>query len=328
MKAIRYHTYGSPDVLTLQDVALPVVGDDDVLVRVRAASVNPLDWHFMRGVPQAMRVTAGLRRPRGHGLGADLAGHVEAVGRNVSRLKPGDEVSGCYDVTSTGIGTLAEYAAVSQELAVLRKPAGLTFGEAASVPMAALTALQGLRDKGRLRPGQRVLINGAAGGVGTFAVQLAKALGAEVTGVCSGGNVELVRSLGADEVIDYAKEDFVRDGRRYDVILDNAGSRSLAECRRVLAPTGIYLANSGSGRGWLGPLGRAVKVSVLSPFVRQTLLTFLVRSKQEDLAFVHELIEAGKVTPVIDRTYPLSEAAEAIRHLEEGHAKGKIVITL
>jgi NADPH:quinone reductase-like Zn-dependent oxidoreductase len=246
MKAIRYYAYGPPSVLTLQDVGMPTVGDDDVLVRVQAAAVNAGDWHFMRGSPYIFRAMAGLTRPKANGLGADFAGHVEAVGANVTALQPGDEVFGCGD------GTLAEYITVPQNGAILKKPGNLTFEQAAAAPTAAITALLGLRDKGRVQPGQRVLINGAAGGVGTFAIQIAKTLGAEVTGVCSTGNVDLIRSIGADHVIDYTKQNFTQEPQRYDLILDNIGNHSLTACRRALTPRGAYIPNSGTGGRWVG----------------------------------------------------------------------------
>ena len=327
MRAIRYYRYGPPDVLELQDIDVPAVGDDEVLVRVRAASVNPLDWHFMRGAPYLVRAMAGLSRPRASAarLGADMAGSVEAVGTNVTEFRPGDQVFGGLEDR----GTLAEYISIRQDAAVLAKPAGLTFEQAASVPVAGCTALQALRDKGQVRPGHKVLINGASGGVGTFAVQLAKAFGAEVTGVCSTQNAELVASIGADQVIDYAREDFTRTGRRYDLLVDIAGNRTLAETRRVLAPKGVLVGVGGPNKGrWIGPLGRSVRMALLSPAVSQRMVFFLARQNKADLAVLRELLEAGKVTPVVDRTYALSEVAEAIGYLEEGHARGKVAITV
>ena len=324
MKAIRYYRYGSPDVLELRDVDLPAVNDDEVLVRVRAASVNPLDFHFMRGTPYVVRAQAGLSRPKVHGLGADMAGQVEAVGRNVTGFQPGDEVFGAR----LG-GMFAEYASVRQDAAILPKPANLTFEQAAAVPVAALTALQALRDKGRIQPGHKVLVNGAAGGVVAFAVQLAKAFGAEVTGVCGTGNVELVRSIGADEVVDYTREDFTRTGRRYDLLIDVAGSKSLADSRRVLNPKGVLVGVGGPLKGrWIRPLMRPVAMLVLSPVVSQRMVPLLASQSRDDLAVLSELLDAGKVTPVIDRTYPLPDVPEAIRYLEEGHARGKVVITV
>jgi len=254
-----------------------------------------------------------------------MAGSVEAVGANVTEFRPGDQVFGGLDDR----GTLAEYISIRQDAAVLAKPARLTFEQAASVPVAGCTALQALRDKGQVRPGHKVLINGASGGVGTFAVQLAKAFGAEVTGVCSTQNAELVASIGADQVIDYAREDFTRAGRRYDLLVDIAGNRTLAETRRVLAPKGVLVGVGGPNKGrWIGPLGRSVRMALLSPAVSQRMVFFLARQNKADLAVLRELLEAGKVTPVVDRTYPLSEVAEAIGYLEEGHARGKVAITV
>jgi len=327
MKAIRYDAYGSPDVLQLQTVDMPAIGSDDVLVRVRAASVNPLDWHFMRGKPYIARLQAGLVQPKpgARQLGADMAGSVEAVGSNVTRFAPGDEVFGGL----ARLGTLAEYISVPQDGVVLHKPASMTFEQAAAVPVAGFTALQALRDKGRLQAGQKVLVNGAAGGVGTFAVQIAKALGAEVTGVCSTANVGMVGSIGADHVVDYTKADYTSGGQRYDLLVDIAGNRTLAECRRVLAPAGVMVGVGAPDKGrWLGPAARAVKMILLSPVVSQRLVVFLARQRRDDLAVLRDLLEAGKVTPVIDRTYPLSAVADAIAYLEKGHARGKVVITI
>jgi NADPH:quinone reductase-like Zn-dependent oxidoreductase len=323
LKAITYHEYGPPDALEFEDVDAPVVKDDEVLVRVRAASVNPRDWHFMRGVPYFMRAQAGLRRPKSSLLGSDVAGQVEAAGTAVTRFHPGDEV-----FAHVQEGGFAEYAAVPEESLGL-KPANLTFEQAAAVPLAGLTALQGLRDQGRVRPGQKVLIIGAAGGVGTFAVQLAKHFGADVTGVCSTRNLDLVRSIGADHVIDYTREDFTEGGQRYDLIFQLAGTRSPSDLRRALTPKGTLLLSSGESDGrWVGPMDRILKALVLAPFVSQRLSSFLAKSTTEDLQVLKELIEAGKVSPVIDRTYPQSEVPEAIRYLEEGHARGKVVVTV
>jgi NADPH:quinone reductase-like Zn-dependent oxidoreductase len=323
VKAITYHRYGSPEVLEFQEVDEPLVHDDDVLVRVRAASANPRDWHFMRGLPAFMRLQFGLRKPKHGGLGSDVAGQVEAVGRNVTRFRPGDEVYA--DVV---MGGFAEYTSVPETF-LAPKPANLTFEQAAAVPLAALTALQGLRDHGRVQPGQRVLVIGAAGGVGTFAVQLAKWLGAEVTGVCSTRNLDLVRSLGADHVVDYTEGDFTRGGQRYDLVFQLAGTSSPSDLRRVLTPTGTLLLSSGESDGRLiGPVDRIIKALLLAPFVRQRLVPFEAKRSGQDLQLMRELIEAGTVTPVIDRTYPLSDVPEAIRYLEQGHARGKVVITL
>ena len=322
MKAIVYSNYGSPDVLKCEEIEKPTAGDNEVLIKVRAASVNPYDWHFMRGTPYAVRIPAGLRKPKVTRLGADVAGQVEAVGRNVTQFKPSDEVFG------TCRGAFAEYACTS-ESALVMKPDNVTLEQAASVPIAAFTALQGLRDKGQIQPGQRVLINGAAGGVGTFAVQIAKSFGAYVTGVCSTRNVDMVRSIGADRVIDYTQEDFTNSGQRYDLIFDSVGNHSLLACRRVLNPKAIYIAVGGpSGRWMIGPLASAITALVLSRFVNQKFVTFIAKRSKEDLTMMHDLMEAGKVTPVIDKRYRLSEVPEAIRYLEEGHARGKVVITL
>ena len=327
VKAIRFDRYGPPDVLDLRDLDMPAIGDDEVLVRVRAASVNPLDWHFMRGEPFLVRMLAGMSRPRAgaNQLGADMAGSVEAVGKNVAEFRAGDEVFGGLEDR----GTLAEYISVRQDGVVVSKPANLTFEQAASVPVAAFTALQALRDKAQVRAGQKVLVNGASGGVGTFAVQLAKAFGAEVTGVCSTPNVDLVASLGADHVVDYTGQDFTRTGLRYDVLIDIAGNRRLADTRRVLAPTGVLVGVGGPNKGrWIGPLSRMARMVVLSPVVSQRLVSFLAHQNKDDLLVVREFLETEKVRPVIDKTYPLTEVAEAIGYLEEGHARGKVVITV
>ena len=322
MQAAVYTRYGPPDVVQITDVERPVPKDDKVLIKVRAASVNPYDWHFMRGTPYFVRIGAGLRKPKITRLGVDVAGQVEAVGRNVTQFKPGDHVFGSCR------GAFAEYACAS-ELALVTKPNNVTFEQAAAASVAVRTALQGLRDKGQIQPGQRVLINGAAGGVGTFAVQIAKSFGADVTGVCSTRNVDMVRSIGADRVIGYIQEDFTKSGQRYDLIFDCVGNHSLLACRRVLTPKGIYIAVGGpSGRWMIGPLARAITAPVLSRFVSQKLSMVLARPSKEDLTFLHQLMKAGKVTPVIDRSYSLSEVPEAIRYLEEGHAQGKVVITL
>ncbi len=321
MQAIVTTRYGSPDVLQLKEVARPVVEDDRVLVRVRAASVNPYDWHMLRGLPYIVRLGEGLRKPKRTGLGIDVAGQVEAVGKQVTQFQPGDEVFG-------GCGNaFAEYVRPREQFLV-PKPANLSFEQAAAVPTAGWTALQGLRDHGQLQAGQRVLINGASGGVGTFAVQLAKAFGAEVTGVCSTRNVDLVRSIGADHVIDYTREDFTRQGQRYDLVLDAVGNRSLSAYRRALQPRGtLVLVGAPKGR-WVGPLAPLLKARILAPFVSQRMVWFLAQQTQADLRVLKELIEAGKVMPVIDRTYPLRETPEAIRYLEAGHARGKVVITV
>jgi len=321
MKAIVYHEYGSPDVLELKEIDMPVVKDDEVLVRIRASSANPADWHFMRGVPYVMRPQSGLRKPKNGFLGRDIAGEVEAVGKDVTGFRPGDEV-----FANVGSGGFAEYASVPEAFLV-QKPVNLTFEQAAAVPLAALTALQGLRDAGHLQPKQKLLIIGASGGVGTFAVQVAKSLGADVTGVCSTRNVEMVRSLGANHVIDYTQADFTQSGEKYDLIFQLAGTSSPSDLRRSLTSEGTLVLSSGDSDGrWIGPVDRLVKAVVLSPFVSQKLGSFLAKENKEDLQSLKELIEAGDVTPVIDRTYSLSETPEAIRYLEEGHARGKVVV--
>ena len=314
MKAIVYERYGSPDVLELRDVDKPGVADDGVLVRIRAASANPYDWHFMRGKPYFTRLMFGLLKPRAHGFGADLAGEVEVVGKDVTRFRPGDAVFG------EGAGAFAEYACVP-ERSLAKKPANLTFEQAAAVPMAGVTALQGLRDSGKIRAGQKVLVLGASGGVGTFAVQIAKAFGAEVTGVCSTKNVEMVRKIGADHVVDYTRDDFTRSGVCYDLLLDTIGNRSLRECRRVLSPKAVYVHVGGR-------MARVLELPIVSPFVSQNLVQLIAKRNKDDLEILSGLIEAGKIAPVIDRAYPLNEVPEAIGYLEEGHARGKIVITV
>jgi len=322
MKAIVYRCYGSADVLEFEDVNKPTPADDEVLVKVVAASVNPLDWHFMRGTPYILRLMSGLSAPNETSLGVDFAGTVEAVGSNVKRFKPGDEVFG------GGNGAFAEYITVGEDAALAMKPANLSFRQAASVPIAALTALQALRDSGKLESGQKVLINGASGGVGTFAVQIAKSFGAEVTGVCSTRNVEMVRSIGADHVFDYTEEDYTESGQRYDLIIDMVGNHSLSANRRALKPEGIFVIVGGGKGNWLGPMMNPIKALLMSPFVDQEFVMILARLHQDDLAILGDLMQAGKVTPVIDRRYPLSEVPAAIRYSEEGHARGKIVIDL
>jgi NADPH:quinone reductase-like Zn-dependent oxidoreductase len=321
MKAIVYCDYGSPDVLKLEDVEKPAPDSGQVLIRVRAAAVNPLDWHYMRGTPYIARLGMGLRKPKSTRLGVDFAGVVESVGPNVTQFKPGDEVFGART------GALAEYVTAREDRVVL-KPANLTFEQAAAAPVAAITALQGLRDQGRIQPGQKVLINGASGGVGTFAVQIAKSFGAEVTGVCSTRNVEMVRSIGADHVIDYTKEDFTRTSQHYDLILDMVGNHSLLKLRRVLRPEGKYIMVGGRSGRWIAPFPRALSARMLSWFVSQDMRFFVAQLNKEDLTTLHDLMQAGKVTPVIDRRYSLSEAPEAIRYLEAGHARGKVIIAV
>ena len=322
MKAIIHNTYGSPDVLELQEIDKPDPTDDEVLVRVRAASVNPVDWYSLTGTPYVGRMQMGLRKPKSSSVRIDFAGTVEAVAGNVTEFRPGDEVFGRS-------GAFAEYVCARADEALALKPANLTFEQAAAVPLAALTALQALRDTGQLQPGQKVLINGASGGVGTFAVQIAKALGAEVTGVCSTRNVDLVRSLGADHVIDYTQEDFTRSGRRHDLMLDLAGSRSWSACRRVLNPQAtLVIVGAPKGNRLLGPLGHIARILLAALRSSQKAVFFIAKINKEDLVVLRELLEAGKVTPVIDRRYELSDIADALRYLGEGHAQGKIVLTV
>ena len=326
MKAIVRDKYGTPDVLELKDIDKPVLGDDEVLVRVHATSVNPADWHLLRGEPYIARLQLGLRKPKDRVLGCDVAGRLEAVGKDVTMLRAGDEVFGSPFMH--GLGAFAEYVCVSEGL-LASKPATLSFEQAATVPLAAMTALQGLRDHGRIEAGHRVLIVGASGGVGTFAVQIAKYFDAEVTGVCSTRNVEMVRSLGTDHVIDYTREDFTQSGQKYDLIFQLAGTRSPSECRRALTSDGTLVLSSGESDGrWIGPVDRIIKALVLSPFVSEKMASFTVKPDRDDLQFLRQLIEAGTLTPVIDSTYPLAEVPEAIRYLEKGHARGKVVITV
>jgi len=323
MKAIVRETYGSADVLELRDIDKPEIADDEVLVRVHAAGADRGVWHVMTGLPYPIRLAGyGLRAPNNPVIGMDVAGVVEAVGKDVTRFQPGDAVFGI------GKGTFAEYAR-APENKLAPKPANLSFDQAAVVAISGLTALQGVRDHGKLEPGQQVLIIGASGGVGTYAVQLAKAFGAEVTAVCSTPKVELARSLGADHVVDYTREDFAKGEQRFDVILDTGGNSSLSRLRRVLVPKGrlVIVGGETSGR-WLGGSDRQIRALALSPFVSQTLKTFVCKENHEDMLVLTELIEAGKVTPAIDRTYPLAEAPNAIRYLDEGRARGKVVITI
>jgi len=321
MKAVVRDRYGSSEVLKLDEVEKPELVDDGVLVRVHASSVNRGDWYFMTGRPWAARPTMGLLRPKSRLIGGDFAGTVEAVGKDVTELQPGDEVFGGRS------GSFAEY--VCARMGIARKPANLTFEEAAAVPIAALTALQGLRDHGQLQPGQSVLVNGASGGVGTFAVQIAKALGAEVTAVCSTRNVEQARSLGADHVIDYSREDFTRSGGRYDLLFDNAGSRSWSACRRVLEPHGtLVLIGAPKADPLFGPLRHVARIRLASMRGSQKAVFFIAKFNKPDMAVLRELLEAGKVTPVVECRYELSEVADALRYMGEGHAQGKIVITV
>ncbi len=325
MKAIVYCDYGVANI-KLENIAKPTPTDDQLLVKVRAASVNPYDWHFIEGTPKFIRLIAtGLRKPKDPRLGVDFAGTVEAVGKNVTQYKPGDDVFGGRG------GAFAEYVCPRADRAVAIKPANISFEQAASVNIAGITALQAVRDKGKIQPGQKVLINGASGGVGTFAVQIAKSLGADVTGVCSTRNLDLVRSLGADHVIDYTKEDFTKGDQRYDVILDNVANHSLSECRRVLTPNGKYVMIGGGGaneQGFFGVMMRPLKAMVMAPFVSQEMGMMMADMNHKDLSVLADMMESGKIKPVIDRTYKLSEVPEAVRYVEEGHARGKVVITM
>jgi NADPH:quinone reductase-like Zn-dependent oxidoreductase len=323
MKAIVYRCYGPPAVLHLEDIAKPSPADDRMLIKVHAASVNPLDWHYMRGEPFVVRPMAGLGSPNSIHMGVDFAGTVESVGKNVTRFKPGDEVFGGRD------GAFAQYVSVAQKGSLSLKPANVTFEQAAAVPIAAVTALQALRDKGRIQPGQNVLINGASGGVGTFAVQLAKAFGATVTGVSSTKNLALVRSIGADHVIDYTQEDFTAGAQRYDLIIDTVGTHSLLDYRRVLTPHGALVMVGSTDKGrWIGAFSSSIHAALISPFVSQKFVFMLADLRQADLDTLGDLMREGKVTPVIDRRYPLSEVPEAMRYVELGHARGKVVISV
>jgi NADPH:quinone reductase-like Zn-dependent oxidoreductase len=321
MKAIVQDKYGSPDVLELGEIDRPAVGENGLLVRVHAAAVNAGDWRIMRGLPYITRLGFGLRGPRVNVRGLDVAGTVEVVGKNVTQFQPGDEVFGWC------LRAFAEFVYAGEKNFV-SKPENFTFEQAAAVPGAAFTALHGLRDRGEIQPGQKVLINGAGGGIGTFGVQIAKSFGAHVTGVCSTAKLDLVRSIGADEVVHYTEDDFTQSGQRYDLILDIPANRSLSDCRRALTPRGTYVLVGGSKGRWLGPLGRVIRTLLVSPLVRQRLRPLISQGNNEDLVFLKELIECGKVTPIVGRTYALSEVPEAIRHLEEGHAEGKVVITI
>lgn len=321
MRAIVHNTYGSPDVLEFQEIEKPELIDDGVMVRVWAASINPADLYTLTGKPLLVRVRAGLGKPKNNRLGIDFAGTVEAVGKDVTAFHIGDEVFGGES------GALAEYVCIRDGFAL--KPSNLTFEEAAAVPVAAITALQGLRDKGQIQSGQKVLINGASGGVGTFAVQIAKVFGAEVSAVCSPRNVELVRSLGADHIIDYTCEDFTQSDQRYDLILDVAGSKSWSQYRRVLNARGtLVIVGAPKGNALLGPLDHIAKVRLASLRSSQNVLFFIAQINQADMMVLREFLESGKVKPVIDKRYELSEMADAFRYLGEGHARGKIVLTM
>ena len=322
MKAMVYGCYGSPDVVKLADVQKPTPVDDQVLVKVHAAAVNPLDYHYVHGTPYIIRLESGIGSPTNPRLGVDFAGTVEAVGKSVTHFRPGDEVFGGRT------GAFGEYVTVRESRAVVLKPTNMTFEQAAAVPIAAVTALQALRDYGKIQSGQKVLINGASGGVGTFAVQIAKSFGAEVTGVCSGRNTDMVRNIGADFVVDYTKEDFTQGDKHYDLIIDTVGTHGLLEYKRVLNPKGIYVLVGGPVGNWLSPWDALIKTSFLSPFVSQTFVWMIADLNQADLGFLHDLMQAGKLTPVIDRTYPLSAVPDAIHYVEQGHARGKVVIDL
>jgi NADPH:quinone reductase-like Zn-dependent oxidoreductase len=322
MKGLVQRCYGAPEVLALEQVAKPVPADDQLLVKVHVAALNPLDWHYMRGQPYIMRMMSGIGAPKDGRVGVDFAGTVEAVGKNVTRFKPGDEVFGGAD------GAVAEYVVVRETRGVALKPANVSFEQAGSVAIAALTALQGLRDHGAIKPGQKVLINGASGGVGTFSVQIAKHLGAEVTGVCSTRNVQLVQSLGADHVIDYTKQDFATGDERYDLVLDNVANRSLSDLRSVLKPTGRIVIVGGAKGNWIGPFLPPLKAAMLQPFVDQKMGMFMAKLTQDDMQLLGELMETGKVIPFVDRSYALSEAAKAMEYLEAGRARGKVVVNI
>ena len=322
MKGVVARCYGAPEVLKLEQVAKPTPGDDQLLVKVQAAGLNPVDWHYMRGSPYLMRLSSGLGSPNDPRVGTDFAGIVEAVGKNVTQFKPGDAVFG------GAAGAVAEYLLVRESRGVALKPDNVTFEQAGSVGVAGVTALEGLRDQAGIKPGQKVLINGASGGVGTFAVQIAKHFGAEVTGVCSTRNVELVRSLGADHVIDYTQQDFAAGTERYDIVLDNVGNRSFSDLRRVLEPHGTLVIVGAAKGDWIAPLMGAIKATIMQPFVDQKVGFFIAGLDQGDMKFLGELMQSGKVTPVIDRSYALSDAAKAMEYLEAGRARGKVVVTL
>lgn len=323
MKAVVHHCYGPSTVLEVAEVAKPAPAEDEVLVKVRAVAINPVDWHGMTGTPYFLRAPDGLGAPTFTRFGRDYAGEVVAVGENVTRFKPGDEVFGVRS------GAMAEYLTAKADRALALKPANISFEQAAAIPIAALTALQGLRDKGRIQPGEKVLINGASGGVGTFAVQIAKAFGAQVTGVCSTRNIELVRSLGADHVIDYTKQDFTEMTERYDLIMDNVGNHSPFATRRVLEPDGVLVLISGpKDNPWIGPLSRPIQIMMLSPFVSQEMIFFISNMNRDDVETIGELVRTGKVTPVIDRQYPLTEVRTAVDYLGTGHARAKVVVTI
>lgn len=321
MKSIRYHTYGPPSVLKIEEVEKPIVGENDILIKVRAVAVNPYDWHFMRGKPYVMRFMSGMFVPKTPKFGADYSGVVESVGSNVALFKPGDEVYGCRQ------GAFAQYV-VTTERSTALKPRNLSFEQAAAIPMAALTALQALRDSGGIKSGQKVLIDGASGGVGTMAVQIAKSYDCEVTAVCSSKNAELVRSLGAEHVIDYTKVDFSRMGLKYDLFLDAISTRSIFACRRALTPNGTYVSVGAGSGNWIGPIVGLLSTAVVSWFSKQHLTGMLAKVARQDLVKVAELIESGKLKPVIERQYTFEQIPDAIAHLETGHVSGKLVISV
>ena len=321
-KAIMYRCYGSPDVLQLEDVPKPVPADNEVLIKVHAAAVNPLDWHYMRGSPYFMRLMSGIGAPKDETMGVDFSGTVEAVGTTVSRFKPGDAVFGARG------GAFGEYVLMPEDRAVVPKPDNVSFEEAAAVPIAGITALQALRDKGQLQPGQRVLINGASGGVGTYAVQIAKALGAEVDGVCSTRNVEMVSSIGADRVFDYKKEDYTESGETYDLIVDMVGNHSILANRGLLKPGGIYVLVGGPKGDWIAPLIKPIGAMIISPFVDESIISLLAQVTQDDMDYLAKLMAAGKMRSVIDRRFSLSEVPEAIAYSESGRARGKIIVNI
>ena len=322
MKAVVFNCYGSPDVLQLTSIGRPAPKPHQVLVRVHAAGVNPLDWHVMRGAPYIMRLSAGLGAPDDQSMGVDFAGTVIEIGSEVTKFKVGDEVFGGAN------GSFSEYVVVSQDGSITIKPSNISFEEAAAVPVAAITALQALRDHGELRAGQKVLINGASGGVGTFAVQIAKALGAEVTGVCSTRNQEMVRSLGADYMFDYKKEDYTLSGNQYDLIIDMVGNHSISKNRDVLKPGATFVIVGAEKGDWIGPLMNPIKAMMTAPFVDEKLLFFVAQMKQEDLEYLGDLLESGLMRPEIDRRYSLDQVPEAIAYSEEGHVRGKLVVNM
>ena len=321
MKAVLYSDFGPPDVLKIENIAKPIPNDNQVLIKVRATSINPYDWHYMRGEPRIMRLAAGLRKPKDARLGVDFSGTVEAVGKNITQFKPGDEVFGGRT------GAWAEYIVMS-ERNLIPKPENVSFEQAAGVQIAAMTALQGLRDKAKLQAGEKVLINGASGGVGTFAVQIAKTLGGNVTGVCSTRNVDLVRSLGADQVIDYTKEDYTKGSERYALILDMVGNHGLLANRRALTSNGRYVMIGGSKGRWLAPMDSVLRAFLLKPFIKQEMAFMISTINRDDLLYLRDLMQSGKVTPVVDRTHKFEEIREAVAYVESGRARGKVIVTV